>query len=280
MTDQTFSQRYGTRRPKTGLIQDELTNGLVHGLINIVDVLLSQWHAQNSDSVIRGTYKAVDHRIDWNANSIGELIEALDWDEYCDACEALYRLIERHGGKPDRDRFSNELNALFGRQYFGYQVRNGKVEMVGTAAHEASIAQARAVLMDDDMAGPDKQFQKASEFFNRRPRPDSENCVKEAVGAVEGTARVLLGDDNVLLPAALDQIAKEKGIHPTLVASLKKYYAYRGDADGVTHGMTEEEVRSEDAEFVMSLAASAIVYLARLYGRDIQPSSQIPKQKP
>ena len=52
---------------------------------------------------------------------------------------------------------------------------------------------------------------------------------------------------------------------------LEKLYAYRGDAEGVAHALTgEKEVRLEDAEFALAVSASAIVYLARLYGRGVE----------
>ena len=60
-------------------------------------------------------------------------------------------------------------------------------------------------------------------------------------------------------------------VHPTLIGLLEKLYAYKGDAEGVGHALTEQkEVRTEEAEFVLGVAASAIVYLARLYGRQVE----------
>src|SRR6266487_2814886 len=48
------------------------------------------------------------------------------------------------------------------------------------------VAAAKGILRDADLAGPNDQFGNALAAFNRRPEPDTENCVKDAVGAAEG----------------------------------------------------------------------------------------------
>jgi len=63
------------------------------------------------------------------------------------------------------------------------------------------------VLKHSDFEGPNYQFLKAIDFFNKRPKPDLENCVKEAVGALEGVARILLKDRNITLGKATDKLA-------------------------------------------------------------------------
>jgi hypothetical protein len=163
------------------------------------------------------------------------------------------------------------VNQLFARRYFGYELRDGRIERVGARVQEEAIAEARGILRDPDLSGPDEQYQKAIGFFNRRPEPDCENCVKEAVSAVEGVARVLLNDNSVVLSDAIKRLKKEKDVHPTLVKLLDNLYAYRGDAEGVAHALTgDKEVRIEEAEFVLGISASAIVYLARLFGRGVE----------
>jgi len=145
------------------------------------------------------------------------------------------------------------------------------MERVGARAQEKAIAEARGILRDPDLSGPDQQFQKAIGFFNRRPEADCENCVKEAVSAVEGVAQVLLGDDSLMLSEALKRLRKQKDVHPALLVLLDKLYGYRSDAEGVAHALTgDKEVRIEEAEFVLGVSASAIVYFARLFGRPVE----------
>jgi hypothetical protein len=91
------------------------------------------------------------------------------------------------------------------------------MEKVGARVQEAAIAEARGILRDSDLSGPDDQYQKAIGFFNRRPEPDCENCAKEAVSAVEGVARVLLNDHSITLSRAVKRLQTEKDVHPSLL---------------------------------------------------------------
>jgi len=260
-----FSQRHETRRPPEGLIYDRVPDRLYQGFQNILPQLARRLGIDVWQLALQ-----ICHRLDRQLPypfDLGEFIEDLDWDELCDACEAIW---ERLDG-PNRDWLSNEMNALFARRYFGYELRDGQMERVGARVHEEAIAEARGILRGPDLSGPDQQFQKAIGFFNRRPEPDCENCVKEAVSAVEGVAQVLLGDDSLMLSEALKRLRKQKDVHPTLLVLLDKLYGYRSDAEGVAHALTgEKEVRIEEAEFVLGVSASAIVYLARLFGRAVE----------
>jgi hypothetical protein len=217
------------------------------------------------------TLRALGHALDiqtFDTTCLRDLIETLEWDEFCDACEALGDILV-----PLKiyEKYANELNALFTRRYFGYELRDGRIERVGSKAQDAAIAEARGILRDDDLKGPDEQFQKAVAFYSQRPAPDLENAVKEAVSAVEGVAQIVLEDTSLTMSKALSKLKKEKDVHPTLIVMLEKLYAYRGDAEGVGHALTgEKEVRLEDAEFTLAVSASAIVYLARLYGRGVE----------
>jgi len=263
-----FSRRYETRRPEEGLIYGRLPERLREGLVNILNTvpggLSSRLSLQLHLALDRAIPAIPDVAVE---GDMKRLSGGLDWDELCDACETIYAAIP----VPHQGRFSNDVNRLFARRYFGYELRDGRIERVGARVQEAAIAEARGIQRDPDLSGPDEQYQKAIGFFNRRPDPDCENCVKEAVCAVEGVARVLLNDHSLTLSRALKRLQKEKDVHPSLVYLIDKLYAYRGDAGGVGHALTQKkEVRVEEAEFALAVSASAIVYLARLFGRGVE----------
>jgi len=265
-----FSTRYETRRPAEGLIYDRVPDRVRDGVLNILDDFGTYpWYTVNR--LGEELYAALDRRPPSDGVFLitypAALVVRLEWDEFCDACEALWKIVREE----DRDALSNRLNALFTRHYFGYELRDGLMQRVGARVAEAAIGKARGILRDPDLSGPDEQYQKAIGFFNRRPEPDCEKCVEEAVLSVEGVARVLLNNHSITLSQALKRLKKEKDVHPTLVYLIDKLYAYRGDAGGVGHALTQKkEVRIEEAEFVLGISASAIVYLARLFGRGVE----------
>ncbi len=196
-----------------------------------------------------------------------DIVNEVEWDEFCDVCEHIWQALDGTRSYY-ADVFSRGVNEVFARNYFGWELRDGKMEMVGSRAQTEAISQARLILRDPVLAGPAQQFEKANDFYNQRPKPDCENCAKEAISAVEGVARILVDDHSLTLPDALKRVQVDKGVHKALVGMLAKLYGYGSDEEGVRHARTsEKEVRREDAELVLGVCAHAIVYLARLYGR-------------
>jgi hypothetical protein len=195
------------------------------------------------------------------------LLAKLQWDRFCEAVEQIYEHIPKAATKRSLQK---GLNTVFARNGFGYEMRNGQLERIGALTHDEAVAEARSILRDSDLKGPAEQFRKAQSFYHARPTPDCANAVKEAIGAVEGLARILVGDPSILLSKVPTLLSRTKGTHPALADLIVKLYGYRGDADGAAHGATGvRPVPLEEAEFVLGISASCIVYLARLYGRSI-----------
>ena len=203
----------------------------------------------------------------WNLrNFLNDTVLRGEWYRFYDFCEVVWEFL----GGDRRDQYENSLNSILRRNFVGYELRKGRIERVGASAPDAAMAEARGILRDPRFQGPNDQFLKAIGFYSDRPEPDAENCVKEAVGAVEGTARILLQDGSILLSDAGKELVKRGKLHPTLQKVLDGVYAYRGAAEGVGHGRTgEPKVTIEDAEFVLNTSAALIVYLARLYGIEV-----------
>jgi hypothetical protein len=276
MHPDSFYQRYETRRPRGGLVYDDVPDRVRDGVANVVHrgLLSTTTALLITGDIAEEAYYALDRRMpdrNWaDADPLEGLLYSTPWDEFCTICEVIYAQF-RQKSTTAADTLSNRINVVFSRNYFGYEMRDGRIERVGARDQDAAIAQARGILRDPDLTGPDQQYQKAIGFYNRRPLPDCENCVKEAVSAVEGVARIVLNDHSLTLSRALQRLRRDKDVHPTLLQLLEKLYGYRSDAQGVGHALTgEKEVRLEEAEFVLSVSASAIVYLARLYGRAVE----------
>jgi hypothetical protein len=217
---------------------------------------------------IRGIYIR-DYYSHDKPGSVIRALEDCEWDEFYEILETVASLIGSYGDV--RDWYHNQVNEVLRRHYVAYELRDGRVERVGTKLEDEVIAEARAILRDDDLAGPNEQFLKAVGFFSQRPLPDVENCVKEAVGAVEGLAGVLLSDSSILLSDAIKVIGAQKDIHKTLQKLFQNLYAFRGDAQGAAHGSTgaKPKITLADAELTLNASAALIVYLARLYGRSV-----------
>jgi hypothetical protein len=112
-----------------------------------------------------------------------------------------------------------------------------------------------------------QQFSKAKKFLFDSSPPDYLNCIKEAVGAVEGFSRVLLKEPKETLGKLMDPLAKKYLGHPAMRRVLDGVNAVRGDEPGVAHGAYgPSKLGYADAEFILNTCASVLVYLARKAG--------------
>jgi hypothetical protein len=273
-----FSERYRTR-VSTNLAYDTLPERVPAGLTNVLEGIASR--STRRRSLISGYVRLVCSEIDsplpyatvtvngvpeHDEHQLLEVLSGVEWDAACDVCEVIYDSMASH----DQGVFQASVNRVFARNRFGYEMREGRVERVGAITQDLAIEEARGILKDPDLAGPNEQFRKAVQFYSQRPLPDCENAVKDAVGAVEGLARVLFEDPSLLLSKFGNRLRESKGTHPALVQTIEKLNAYRGDAEGVGHGNAGiRAVPLEEAEYVLGVSASAIVYLARVFGRGV-----------
>ncbi len=273
-----FSARVGLTRPANGLIYDSIPVGVADGFCNLM--------RRVPESIRAGMRQFVCDSLDIYCNDFETVygwddidhfrtfllqnVNKTEWYGFYDLTEVIWLALEGKSLGPGvslQDDFENEVNGILRRNFVGYELRKGRIERVGANVTDAAIAEARGILRDAQLKGPNDQFLKAVGFFSQRPAPDAENCVKEAIGAVEGMARILLKNDSILLSSASKELVKRGKLHPTLQKVIDGLYAYRGAAEGVGHGRTgERNVMIEDAEFVLNTAAAVIVYLARLYG--------------
>ncbi|MCZ7542089.1 MAG: hypothetical protein M5R40_00440 [Anaerolineae bacterium] len=91
-----------------------------------------------------------------------------------------------------------------------------------------------------------------------RENPDYRNSIKEAISAVEATAKIITGDKK----ATLRQALKRLGLHPALESGLSSIYGYTSDADGIRHALTDEpNVTHDDAKFMLVSCSAFVNYL-------------------
>jgi hypothetical protein len=195
-------------------------------------------------------------------NEAAQLWQKIEWWEFLDICQTAWALLESTVGRGFAHIFANQTNALFSREFLSWGLSHeGLIERIHPPAITQKLQEAHLLLSDPRFAGPEEQFVKANQHLNKRPQPDTENCVKDAVGALEGVARIVSGQDKAILPQIVKSHFNGK-VHTTLQIALEKVYAYRGDVGGVGHGQTKpSDLGIEEARLVLGLCADYIVYL-------------------
>lgn len=125
----------------------------------------------------------------------------------------------------------------------------------------ASVEEARTALSAPGSEGPAQQWEKARGHLAKRP-PDCENSIKDAVGALEGAARILARRPSDTLGQVIKAFGPQLGVHPALTLAIGNLYGYRGDEQAVAHGATQaRKDLLPEAELVLHWSAAAIVYL-------------------
>jgi len=146
-----------------------------------------------------------------------------------------------------------------------YEFSEGIVRRRGRRHTVDQATRAQVVLGDIRLTGARKHYEKALQFFRHPTKPDFENCVKEAVCAVEASGKALFPSAKA---ATLGDLAKwfattkDYGVPKALLKTIEGIYAYRSGGDGVGHGgATGGPATAEVAEYVLSVSASQIIYL-------------------
>jgi hypothetical protein len=201
-----------------------------------------------------------------------DLLSGLAWDKVFDFSERLHGYLAKRSGNASlvevQKHIANELNFLFVEEGLAFEFRDGRVERRGRAHTTTQVSKAEVVLGDPLLKSARGHFNKALKYFRSVSQPDPENAVKEAVCAVEATARALfpgsagktLGDITKTLTG------NDAGQLPKAVAqTIHGLYGFRSSGEGVAHGgTTGGPVTNAIAEYVLAVAASQMILLVDL----------------
>jgi len=261
----TFSLRYGLRPRPAGLLYDSVPDTARVGLVHIMhgyDVRFSITKVYDQAArVLRVRWESTASEYPGTAfAAVEQMVSTCEWWGFYDLCEIVMGCLR--GGAPVAREFEEDANRLFQEEYLGWRLKEGLVERVGTEESERLVDEARRFLRDARFAGPEEQFAKAVRALSVRPEPDTPNCVKDAVGALEGVARIVTGKPSAVLSKIVADLKGKEILHPTLAKCFEGLYAYRGDAQGAAHGaVTDVPVPLPEAEMTLNTSAALIIYL-------------------
>jgi hypothetical protein len=211
------------------------------------------------------------------------LLLDLPWERAYDFCERLYGHLTQDVTTWDQEFDSvtvvaarsevqsyvaDELSRLFLEESLAFEFSDGRVARHDRAHTSTKVTRAQVVLGDPRLESARKHFNKALKYFRHVSQPDPENAVKEAVCAVEATARILFPSPGAkTLGAIVKSITgTDAGKLPQAIAqTFHVLYGFRSGGEGVGHGGTAGGAATQDiAEYALALAASQIILLVDL----------------
>jgi hypothetical protein len=255
-----FSRRNGFDIPET-LWETELPSDFLDGLLN---VLLEAFRPEGN-YYFEECYEFVLIRLGWARPQHGLSVHAFiyhlraqKWHDVFDSLELIYERAALSRKTLLCSILSIHLNHLL-------ELKNVNWQMSSTGKFERKVPNLQAIEGALQIAKPpfeaaQHHLKKAWEQFNKRPEPDNENCVKDAVAAVESAIKVASGIEN----GKLKEILRSFGLHPSLSEGIEKLYGYRGDEDGVAHGGARvPDVTMAESELVLTTCAGIVTYIVR-----------------
>ena len=185
------------------------------------------------------------------------------WWLFYDILEQVARRVEQQWKGLATDDFNSGINVILAREGIQWKLAGDRVIRVLEPQVAGQVIEVRVLLTDPKFKGPDEKFAKAVGFLSQRPQPDEENCIKDAVGALEAVANIVSGTSGIQLNSLLDREPLRSSVHPTIRQAVKMIYAYRGAAPGVGHAQVgPATVTVAEAKWVLTTSAASILYLA------------------
>lgn len=285
-----FSARIrGTHRQIDSDFPTTARVGLLHLLFDLVEKrYIDGWAAVARELHRLGRLMPVDY----NHSSVSSInqakkdseaaLDGLKWDRVFDFCERLHTDLAQPVDCYDHNNnfegtipksevqifIADSLQRLFVEEELAFEFVDGLVRRRGRRHTVEMASRAQLVLGDIALAGARKHYEKALQFFRSPKLPDYENCVKEAVCAVEAAGKALFPSSKATTLGDLAKWfshTKEIAIPRSLINTIHSIYAYRSGGEGIGHGGAEGGVATRGtAEFILSVCAAQIILFVDL----------------
>lgn len=197
---------------------------------------------------------------------IPAVLQACQWWQFYDIVEKLAKLVLFRLGTPELDEMATRINNILAAEGIVWQLQGTTVTRRIVPIVREAVERTHTILNAPKFRGPDEQFSKALGHLNRRPQPDLENCIKDAVGALEAVANIEAHAQGQQLNVLLDREPFRSQLPHTIRQCIDKLYAYRGAAPGVGHGLVGNPmVGFDEALWVLHVAAATIILIANKF---------------
>jgi hypothetical protein len=292
MTDYSISQRLGQIPGK--IIDSDFPYTARTALCYLLADLQGRSYLVNSDVVMRelnriGRITKEDleqTEAKGFLNQISTRINKLIWYQVYFFCERVYsKLLSDVGYEGNEDYTSltevriyltDEINLIMEEENLAFHFSDGQFHRRGKAQTQKAFERVGTVLAAPRLEKVKNHYNKARRFFDARPIPDLENCVKEALCALEACIEIVASKNaSKEFEKAIRQLQgnNTNQIPSPIGEGMIKLHSYRGSGQGVAHASLQgNRVALVDAELVLSLVATYITYFVDLF----PPTEDIP----
>lgn len=197
------------------------------------------------------SHEKIDAYLERLQNDLKNEFFAFQWYEIYDFLEFT---SEIHYDKELSYEFKTRVNQVLEDEMSGYRFIDDFIVPIIEETEIEAIEEA----LECEYTGVKIHLSNALEFLSDKENPDYINSIKESISAVESAVNLISGKKNVALNKCLQYIPFE--MDKNFKSAMIKLYSWTSSADGIRHGVTEEEIKSSFAEAkYMIVTCSAFV---------------------
>jgi len=180
------------------------------------------------------------------------------WFEVYNFIEFIFLLMARRPDK--RITLTTNLNFILERERSGYRV---VADIITPITNETELSEiAKISSPSDPFSATSTHIRQSLKLYSDRENPDYRNSVKEAVSAIEATAKVIVGDPKATLGKALAKIEEDHQLHGAFKEGVSKLYGWTSDASGIRHALSDvDKIDEADARFMLVSCSAFCNYL-------------------
>jgi hypothetical protein len=273
-----FSERQGYVGPREIVYRDELTYELRQPIIDILrrsvsreflpERIESLFNPYGIDQLPRRDGPMIiteDERSATDFTDAKRVLLACEWYRLYDLLEDVFQRLDFHDQEQRAHNeefqaypFQKRINDYFIHAGIGWQMVNGKISTRGDAAFEQTIAIATAELKASGRPMAADHIERAICNLSVRPKPDLSGAIGHATAAMECVLHDITGKALTFG----DYVKKYPDHFPgAMKKALGSLWGYTSEE--ARHGKEGVEPASEDAGFVVAIAAAFVTYLNR-----------------
>jgi hypothetical protein len=234
-------------------VRDQFPNALGHGRYPLLldDVSAAEYEARGQAWLGLASRVTGELGLEWTAErarSVGHILRmelGRDWEE-------IYARLERFA-RGSRGVRMDRLDAAKTRTE--HHLEHELDLLVLKADHTRLPLVER--LAADRYGAVLGAWRKAHALMDQVP-PDLANAAKEAVGAVETLARIVIGEPNAKLGDAIKTLRSSGKVRAPLLKGIEELWGWTSGEPGVRHGALEGSLEPADVQYCFTLTEAAL----------------------
>jgi hypothetical protein len=200
------------------------------------------------------SHEKIDTYLDGLNKDLKNEFFAFQWYEIYDFIEYISELYHN---TDLNEEFKSKVNQVLEDEMSGYRFVGDFIVPIIENTEIEAIEEA----LECEYTGVKIHLSNSLESLSDKENPDYINSIKESISAVESAVNLVSGKKNVALNRCIQHIPFE--MDRNFNSAMIKLYSWTSSADGIRHGVTEEEIKSSfaEAKFMLVTCSAFVNYL-------------------